>query len=269
MCIRDRTGGGRRAIATKQPKKEEQEGEEEVLVPIRIDIVAKEREFSDAFCWNINERRITPESFAKQTCLDQDLPSAFEHPIATSIRNQLASFASARAASISHSTSTSTSATNNGVGGVGGRGGGSCGDSGGGEEKLMIVKLDITINGIRLRDQFEWDVANPYSNPELFASRTVKDMNLPSDFIPAIVTRIREQTTNADHLVMQYKAEQQQQQRERTTTAAVGGGASGSKGAMRDVKEAATWGPQLTLVPTPSSALPASSQLLSIKSSKR
>jgi len=43
-------------------------------------------------------------------------------------------------------------------------------------ECICLIKLDITLNGICLRDQFEWDVNDWSITPETFSRSLVADM---------------------------------------------------------------------------------------------
>eukprot|EP00727_Mastigamoeba_balamuthi_P013289 m51a1_g8583 putative chromatin regulator subfamily b member 1 (290) ;mRNA; f:33094-34586 len=70
----------------------EMDTEEDILVPIRLELSHGDYKLSDFFTWNLNEKCVTPEQFARQTCADLDLPTTFEPAIAQSMRRQLAEF---------------------------------------------------------------------------------------------------------------------------------------------------------------------------------
>ena len=38
-----------------------------------------------------------------------------------------------------------------------------------GEEKICFIEIDITIDGIVLKDRFEWDITEDSNNPVEFA----------------------------------------------------------------------------------------------------
>jgi SNF5 / SMARCB1 / INI1 len=70
-------------------------------------------------------------------------------------------------------------------------------------ECLVTIKIDLTLNQIVLRDQFEWDVNNPANTPEPFARLLTQDLGLSREFEAAIAHSIREQlavlTLNLTH----------------------------------------------------------------------
>lgn len=50
------------------------------------------------------------------------------------------------------------------------------------KEKYCTVVLDLQAEGVRLRDQFEWDIYNSRSSPAEFAKVLVDDLGLPPCF---------------------------------------------------------------------------------------
>ncbi|TPX33070.1 hypothetical protein SmJEL517_g03898 [Synchytrium microbalum] len=63
--------------------------------------------------------------------------------------------------------------------------------------KLVPVKLDLEVDGIKLKDQFTWNVHEAHITPEHFANMQVQDMDVPEavakQFAPMIASAIREQ----------------------------------------------------------------------------
>ncbi|XP_068660055.1 chromatin structure-remodeling complex protein BSH isoform X3 [Aristolochia californica] len=57
-------------------------------------------------------------------------------------------------------------------------------------ENLVPIRLDIEIDGQRLKDAFTWNPSDPDSEVGLFARRTVKDLKLPPAFVTQIVQSI-------------------------------------------------------------------------------
>ena len=51
-----------------------------------------------------------------------------------------------------------------------------------GEEKICFIEIDITIDGIVLKDRFEWDITEDSNNPVEFAQTMVNDLGLPRVF---------------------------------------------------------------------------------------
>jgi SWI/SNF-related matrix-associated actin-dependent regulator of chromatin subfamily B member 1 len=50
-------------------------------------------------------------------------------------------------------------------------------------EAIRIIKLNVRINNIIIRDQFEWDINNPRNSPEDFAESLCADLGLGSEFM--------------------------------------------------------------------------------------
>jgi hypothetical protein len=70
-------------------------------------------------------------------------------------------------------------------------------------DSFRFLKLHFTIDGITMRDQFEWDInaSENQSNPELFASSLCADLGLPREFQVAIAHSIRDQLVAYHKLV--------------------------------------------------------------------
>ncbi|KZV84892.1 SNF5-domain-containing protein [Exidia glandulosa HHB12029] len=63
------------------------------------------------------------------------------------------------------------------------------------EEDLRIaINIDILVGSMNLKDQFEWDIVNPYNSPEQFAEVYCTELGLGGEFRTAIAHCIREQT---------------------------------------------------------------------------
>ncbi|XP_057833633.1 chromatin structure-remodeling complex protein BSH isoform X3 [Cryptomeria japonica] len=60
-------------------------------------------------------------------------------------------------------------------------------------ENLLPIRLDIEIDGHRLKDAFTWNVNDPDSEIAVFARRTVKDLKYPGSFVTPIVQSIQSQ----------------------------------------------------------------------------
>eukprot|EP01113_Clastostelium_recurvatum_P046202 TRINITY_DN8054_c0_g1_i2.p1 TRINITY_DN8054_c0_g1~~TRINITY_DN8054_c0_g1_i2.p1 ORF type:complete len:449 (+),score=109.23 TRINITY_DN8054_c0_g1_i2:93-1349(+) len=138
--------------------------QEEQLVPIRIDLpLPNGQRLLDTFTWNLAETTVTPDMYARILCTDLDMAESVEVMIANAINDQLRSF---QVYKPSHSVP---------------------------DEFLILIRLDITVHGVTLRDQFEWDMASPDASPELFARMLCQDLGLFREFEVAIAHSIREQ----------------------------------------------------------------------------
>jgi SWI/SNF-related matrix-associated actin-dependent regulator of chromatin subfamily B protein 1 len=59
-------------------------------------------------------------------------------------------------------------------------------------EAVRVIKLNVRINNIIVRDQFEWDINDPRNSPEDFAETLCADLGLGSEFMLPIAHQIRE-----------------------------------------------------------------------------
>eukprot|EP00871_Galdieria_phlegrea_P004403 jgi/Galph1/4964/GphlegSOOS_G3643.1 len=133
------------------------------LIPIRVDLTLAGRRFVDTFLWNIEEGEDAMRSFARTVVVDTSLPHSAEELIVSSIKEQVANYVPYRTPEE---------------------------ESG---ERRHILKLDIRIGKIVVRDQFEWDRNNSDNSPEEFAQVLCMDLGLSQEFVPAISHAIREQ----------------------------------------------------------------------------
>jgi SWI/SNF-related matrix-associated actin-dependent regulator of chromatin subfamily B protein 1 len=60
-----------------------------------------------------------------------------------------------------------------------------------GNEMLKTIELDLRIDNIQIKDQFEWDMNEPQNSPEEFADTLVTDLGLPEHFKPKISHHLR------------------------------------------------------------------------------
>ena len=118
------------------------------------------RKFKDIIFWNINEQHFTPETLSKLVCEENSLTPGFESEIAQAIR-----------AAVQNRVNT-FSVTG---------------------ENIRTIELDVRIDNICLKDNFEWDISNNENSPEDFAIALVNDMGLSTEFIPQIVFQIKDQ----------------------------------------------------------------------------
>lgn len=84
--------GGCRGTHThsSQDSMEEQSRLPSALVPIRVEFETDTHRIRDCFVWNLHEKLVTPESFARTFCTDLDIPHVpWVETVATQIRAQL------------------------------------------------------------------------------------------------------------------------------------------------------------------------------------
>ncbi|KAJ2345774.1 Chromatin structure remodeling complex protein sfh1 [Coemansia sp. RSA 2618] len=142
--------------------------QEELLVPIRLELEVGDYRLHDAFVWNANERVTTPEQFAAIYCADLALPTGgragAQEYIAQLIRQQVAE----HIASIDWDFD--------------------------GEELRVNLTLEVQVGPHVLRDRIEWDILEPLgSRPEDFARTLCRDLGLGGEYPPLVAHRIREE----------------------------------------------------------------------------
>ncbi|CAI5444366.1 unnamed protein product [Caenorhabditis angaria] len=136
----------------------------EDLVPIRLDMELDGHKLRDTFCYNKNEKLITPELVAEMMCDDLELPhNTFQLAIAQVIHNQLE--AATEAPPLDQNTL----------------------------DQRAVMKLNINVGNQSLVDQFEWDMSEPMNSPEEFSRSICKELGLGGEFASGIAYSIRGQ----------------------------------------------------------------------------
>ncbi|KAG0141930.1 hypothetical protein CROQUDRAFT_673849 [Cronartium quercuum f. sp. fusiforme G11] len=178
---------------------------EEVLVPIRLEIEVEHWKLRDTFTWNLREPVVTPEVFAVHLCEDLILPAQHFTPlIVSAIKEQLEDYRMhenmnrhhtsidpghdlawwaawrenpAKRLKLEHETEPEPEI-----------------ESGLGDDELRIsINLDIISGSVHLLDKFEWEISEPRNCPEDFAETYANDLGLAGEFKTAIAHSIREQ----------------------------------------------------------------------------
>lgn len=141
----------------------ENANQDDVPVPIRLDMELDGQKLRDCFTWNKNETLISPEQFAEILCDDLDLnPATFVPAIASSIRQQIEAYPSEEAIETV-------------------------------PDQRVILKLNIHVGNISLVDQFEWDMSEKENSPEEFARNLCAELGLGGEFVTSIAYSIRGQ----------------------------------------------------------------------------
>ncbi|XP_067687451.1 SWI/SNF-related matrix-associated actin-dependent regulator of chromatin subfamily B member 1-like isoform X2 [Haliotis asinina] len=141
----------------------ENAGQNESLIPIRLDMEFDGQKLRDCFTWNKNEKLISPEQFAEVLCDDLDLnPINFVSAVAQAIRQQI------------EASPTETIVEDQ-------------------KDQRVILKLNIHVGNISLVDQFEWDLSEPENSPEEFSTKLCAELGLGGEFVTAIAYSIRGQ----------------------------------------------------------------------------
>lgn len=126
------------------------------LVPIKLDIELDGKKIKENFLWDKNEPYLTLESFAKILIEEHNLTPVFELEIVSQMRKQINAVFKTNTAPYKPMFE---------------------------GEAIRVVKLNVRIDSIILRDQFEWDINNPKNSPEDFAECLCADLGLGSEFL--------------------------------------------------------------------------------------
>lgn len=133
------------------------------LVPIRLDMELDNVKLRDTFCYNKNDKLITPEMVAEVLCEDLDLPiGTFLPAIAQSIHQQIESHSEALLPADVQV-----------------------------QDQRAVLKLNIHVGNQSLVDQFEWDMSDETNDPEKFAIQLCAELGLGGEFVAAIAYSIR------------------------------------------------------------------------------
>jgi hypothetical protein len=149
---------------------------EEVLVPIRIDVVHKGAHAVNSLSWNLYDSFMSPEEFAWKYCADLALPSTTNQKIACQIHDQLSAYEMLVRMLRSIDSFTATASLL--------------------RSKLPphLVEMEVKHGVIEYKDKFHWDPFSSAQTPEVFAKITCADIGLPSEMEPIIAYNIREST---------------------------------------------------------------------------
>ncbi|KAJ3087349.1 Snf5- protein 1 [Quaeritorhiza haematococci] len=149
------------------------------LIPIRLDIDVEGIKLRDVFTWNLNEALMSPEQFAQILADDIDSPYAnqFVPLIAQAIRQQCASYAAAAEEDGNKEVSRAPKSD----------------DDEYYNDLRIIVKLDLHVGNLNLKDRFEWPLFSETLSPEDFAKHLCSDLGIGGEFIAHIAHSIREQ----------------------------------------------------------------------------
>ena len=158
----------------------QQAEQEEMLVPVRLDVDFERLKLRDTLTWNLHDRAVPQELFARQLVEDFGLALPNAQPVLeqvqTQLREQLIDFypplhidEGALDPELPYSAYKD-------------------------DELRILVKLNITIGPTTLEDKFEWEINNPLNSPEEFASNMSRDLSLSGEFTTAIAHCIREQS---------------------------------------------------------------------------
>lgn len=145
--------------------------EDDMLVPLKIDISCKGARYVDSFCWNCNPETNTMSAyeFSCRTCADVGLPDGFQWKIAMQIQEQIDAYRILIDILRNHG-SELLSRLN----------------------PLQPISLAFRHLTVDYSDKFLFDCTSAPFAPEHFARVTVLNLGLPGELEPAIAHNIRE-----------------------------------------------------------------------------
>ena len=145
------------------------------IVPIRLHGVIGSQSYTDCFLWNLHEQRLTPRQFVQQLCRDVSLSHEWLQPLTQQFKHQIKQH---RTLLTSPPTSPPITASGRPILS---------------SHPLLRLRLDLTLDGVRLTDQLLWDPSHPHSSPEEYARVVVGDLGLGGEWTPLIAWSIRDQ----------------------------------------------------------------------------
>ncbi|KAH8926069.1 SNF5-domain-containing protein [Atractiella rhizophila] len=198
--------------------------EEEILVPIRLDIQHDNLSLRDTFTWNLKETAISIEDFATHLIVDLQVPKEhihhFYNDVVSTIKQQLDDFKVREDYYINFNAKRPRTDEERLEFSEDEKwwtrwrkrlkvGSGSDAVPGGATEVMTMgsdalrefdnqefrinVKIDITVDNLNLKDQFDWDLGDALNVPEHLAELYTADLGLPGEFTTAVAHSIREQ----------------------------------------------------------------------------
>lgn len=146
--------------------------QEQLLVPIKIDVSHNGARVVDTFCWDLRNSPYTPEEFAELTCKDMNLPNGFAYKLFMQLQEQLESYSSIISDIVEHAHKYPIW-----------------------RQKIKIVQnisVGLRLGTVDYSDKIRWDPMDESITPEQFANITCDDLGLPDEFRPAISHKLRE-----------------------------------------------------------------------------
>ncbi|ODQ49737.1 SNF5-domain-containing protein [Saitoella complicata NRRL Y-17804] len=140
------------------------EGGDEVLIPIRLDLNLGEFKFKDTFMWNMNEELISPDAFAMILCADLSIPPAiFASQISTQIRTQIEEYAPLASINLPPEA-----------------------------DLRAIVDISLHLSRHLFTDKFEWDLTGD-GDVYGWTKRICEDLGVTGEWVGAICHAVHEQ----------------------------------------------------------------------------
>ncbi|GAA5854434.1 hypothetical protein JCM8547_001821 [Rhodosporidiobolus lusitaniae] len=160
-----------RHTVTTEEELEEHAEKPGAFVTVNIDLDYESFKIREAFVWNVHEKLITPETFARIFCDDLDLPSSYVEQVAKQITDQVGEQSFVAEISLRSEEEERELVE---------------------KDLRVILNLDVQVGTLHFTDRLEWDLSSSLT-PELFAAATVRDLSLDTNAAPAIATAVHEE----------------------------------------------------------------------------
>ncbi|GAA5828874.1 hypothetical protein JCM11251_005904 [Rhodosporidiobolus azoricus] len=162
---------GTKHVALSEEELEEHAEKPGHFVAVQIDLDVDTFKVRDSFVWNVHEKLVTPEAFARTFCDDLDLPATYVEQVAKQIADQVAEFSGIAEFALRSEAEEKEQVE---------------------KDLRVIVNLDVQIGSLHLTDRLEWDLSSSLT-PELFAATLCRDLSLDTSATPVISTAIHEE----------------------------------------------------------------------------
>ncbi|GAA6054256.1 hypothetical protein JCM3770_005146 [Rhodotorula araucariae] len=141
------------------------------FIPVQIDLDVDTFKIRDCFVWNVNEKLITPQAFARIFCDDLDIDHSHQQEVSRQIQAQID-----EQTLVAQFPLRTPEEEKNDVE----------------RDWRVVINLDVQIGTLHLTDRLEWDLTSPLT-PELFAASLVRDLSLGANAAPVIAHAIHEE----------------------------------------------------------------------------
>ena len=153
--------------------------EEQLVVPLKMDMTFNGARFVDTCVWKLYNSCITPMEYSCRISADLNLPAGFTHRIALQIEEQLRSYRKIveELFAIDKDISDNSTLYSNWIDKL---------------EELQSINIGIRINTLEYQDKLLLNATDSTITPEKFARQTCAELGLPSDIESSIAHKIRE-----------------------------------------------------------------------------
>ncbi|GAA5941229.1 hypothetical protein JCM3775_006654 [Rhodotorula graminis] len=188
-----------------------------VFIPVQIDLDVDTFKIRDCFVWNVHEKLITPQAFARIFCDDLDIDHSHLQEVSRQIQAQID-----EQTLVAQFPLRSPEEEEEHVE----------------RDQRVVLNLDIQLGTLHLTDRVEWDLSSPLT-PELFAATLVRDLSLSPSAAPVIAHALHEELHRSKRACLElglFHADEATRLRR---------GAKPLEGVWREWNEAQSFGPRV------------------------